>query len=200
MDAVLTGDIVNSKRVPPKEWLEDLKQLLSQYGSNPAQWEVYRGDSFQLLLPHAEALLAAYRIKAAIKRYEQLDVRLAIGLGHLSFEADKVMESNGDAFVRSGESFELLKKRNLIVRSPKPDFDQALNLMLQLFSTTADGWTPATAEVLYQALQNPNASQKTLAATLGRKSQSTISEALKRGGYEALKQLLQWYAAQIQSL
>ena len=49
MIAILTGDIVNSREnINQASWLAPLKKLLNSFGKGPEQWEIYRGDSFQL--------------------------------------------------------------------------------------------------------------------------------------------------------
>ena len=110
MIAVITGDIINSSDKEPKVWLKVLKQVLGKYGETPKDWVIYRGDSFQLSINPEDALVVAIQIKSGIKQIEDLDVRLGIGLGEIDFESSKITESNGSAFVRSGESFEDLKK------------------------------------------------------------------------------------------
>ena len=52
------------------------------------------------------ALHYAIRIKASLKSNENIDVRMAIGIGDITYNAHKVTESNGSAFVFSGEKFE----------------------------------------------------------------------------------------------
>ena len=108
MTSIITGDIINSKGSSPKAWLPELKTILSHYGSNPVQWEIYRGDSFQLEVTPDKALEACILIKATIKQFKNLDVRLAIGIGNKTFDSEKITESNGTAFVNSGECFEAL--------------------------------------------------------------------------------------------
>ena len=48
MKAVLTGDIVNSRAF--MGWQDDLTEVLNRYGSSPKNWEIFRGDSFQLIV------------------------------------------------------------------------------------------------------------------------------------------------------
>ena len=69
MIAVLTGDIVNSKSENAEVWLEALKSTLELYGKTPKDWEVFRGDSFQLVVSNEKAILASIHIKCAIKQF-----------------------------------------------------------------------------------------------------------------------------------
>src|SRR6185312_4513291 len=111
MIAVITGDIINSKKLNPKKWLKPLKAELEAIGPGPKLWEIYRGDSFQLMITNpAEALITSIKIKASLKSVSGMDVRMAVGIGTKIHSAQKVTESNGTAFVHSGEKFEMLKK------------------------------------------------------------------------------------------
>ncbi len=198
MKAVITGDIINSRKVASGLWLEDLKQVLNAYGSEPKDWEIYRGDSFQLVLAAEKALEAALIIKATIKQYKELDVRMAIGLGEMEYIAEKITESNGTAFINSGECFEELKKQTLGIKTPWKDFNSSFNLLFSFVLMVADNWTSTSAEILKKALENPEFNQSQLAQALNRKSQSSISASLKRAGYEEIKNMIAFYKQQIQ--
>ena len=68
MTSVITGDIIGSRQQKTKDWVEDLKRILSPFGENPSQWEIYRGDEFQIEIKNPEeALLSAILIKARLK-------------------------------------------------------------------------------------------------------------------------------------
>ena len=99
MTSIITGDIVNSKMNEPNVWIPLLKQALNLYGSEPKEWEIYRGDSFQLEIKPEKALEASILMKATIKTIKGLDVRLAIGIGDKTYNSEKITISNGTAFV-----------------------------------------------------------------------------------------------------
>ncbi len=71
------------------------------------------------------------------KKISTIDVRMAIGIGEKTYSGKRVSESNGPAFIYSGEKFETLKKQNinLAIQSPWKDFDKEINLYLKLAST-----------------------------------------------------------------
>lgn len=200
MQAILTGDLVNSRKADPNLWLTDLKSVLNRYGKELTDWEIYRGDSFQIATTPDFALELALMIKAACKQHKSLDARIAIGIGQISYRSGKITESNGTAFVYSGECFETLKKQTLGIRTPWENFNAAFQIILQLVSQFSDNWTAATSEVIAKALENPDINQKQLAALLNRKSQSSISEALKRGGYEEISNVIGFYKTEIAKL
>lgn len=199
MIAIITGDIVNSRKEKASLWLPQLKKVLQQYGKSPSQWEIFRGDSFQLSTAPEEALKAAIHIKAAIKEIKDLDVRIGLGIGEQDHRAEKISESNGTAFVRSGESFESLKKQNLGIITGDSELDEVFNLLLSLSLINMNTWSPTVAEAVKVSLENPEKSQTEIAGML-EKSQSSLSEALKRGGYDEMLRLLAFYHKQIQKL
>jgi hypothetical protein len=199
MISILTGDIINSRERAPQQWIPILKKVFKKYGSEPNQWEIFRGDSFQIEIPVEQALEAVFLIKATIKQCKPLDVRIAIGIGKKTYTSKKITESNGNAFERSGECFENLKKQNIAIKSPWKKFDITINLMLRLALLTLNDWKPAYSSIVKTALENPKKTQEQLAQLLG-KTQSTVSEGLKRSGYEEMSQLISYYINYIKTI
>ncbi len=197
MVAVITGDIINSKAVKPEEWMVKLKEILNSMGKEPADWEIYRGDSFQIKVKAEDGLFASLLIKATIKHWKQLDVRMAIGIGTEDYTSDRVSSCNGTAYVYSGESFDELKKETWVIKTPNEELNENLNLMLTLISPTINAWKPKTAELILNKALKPNITQADLAELMDKKAQATISEGLKRGGYEELERLMNYYIAKI---
>lgn len=199
MVAILTGDIKNSTEHKTAKWLPILKQALERYGKEPSGWEIYRGDSFQLQTTTEKALEASLYLKACLKQIRQMDVRIAIGLGKKTYDAKKITESNGEAFVNSGKCFETLKKQNLAIKTPNKNFDEHINLLLELALLTMDNWTPAISKTVKSAIENPEMNQRELAALLG-KSQGNISEELKKAGFDEVQKMIHFYKTQLVQL
>jgi hypothetical protein len=199
MIAVITGDIINSRQGNIESWINPLKHTLNQYGSEPNSWEVYRGDSFQLSLAPEKALLAALHIKSTIKIAKTQDVRMAIGIGEENYNSSKITESNGSAYVNSGECFEELKKQTLAIKSTNKELDQIFNIMFSLSLLTINNWSSIVSEVIKTVIENPEKNQSDLAKILN-KSQSSISEALKRGGFEEVMKMNEFYKNNISQL
>ncbi len=199
MVAIITGDIINSRQIGAKQWLPELKKVLNIYGEEPKTWEIYRGDSFQIETNPQDALRLAILIKSAIKQFKTLDVRLAIGIGEKTYQSNKITESNGSAFIYSGNSFEKLKKQTLVIQTAWNDFDNTINVMCDLASLTMDAWSPTSALIVKTALESdPNTNQEALAALLNKK-QSNISTGLKRGGFYEIQKLLNYYQNEIKN-
>lgn len=199
MTAVITGDIVNSRTETAAKWQPLLKAVLNQYGKEPKNWEIYRGDSFQLRLLPDNALLAAIHIKSTIRQLANLDVRMAIGIGTVDTEAKKVTEVTGDAFIRSGSRFDEIGKQMLVIDTGQPDLNETLNLMISLAILTMNSWSETVATAIKTSIENPHKNQSELAELL-QKTQSSISEALKRGGYDEVKKLNKYYQSKIGQL
>ena len=76
MIVILTADIINSRKLSSKKWIDDLKALLLTFGKFPNDWEIYRGDEFQMEIKNPEdALFIAFQIKAFFKSIN-LDVSI----------------------------------------------------------------------------------------------------------------------------
>ncbi|HVZ96254.1 MAG TPA: SatD family protein [Chitinophagaceae bacterium] len=202
MISVITGDVIGSQKTNPKLWLKPLKKELDAIGESPKFWEIYRGDSFQAVIAKPEeALRVAIKIKASLKSIPDVDVRMAIGIGTRTHNAQKVTESNGTAFVHSGEKFEMLKRerQNLAVKSDWPGFDKEMNLLLKLSLIVMDNWTVNAAEVVKTTMENPGKVQEELGQIVGIR-QNAISNRLKRAYYDEMMEVNEMYAYKLKSL
>lgn len=198
MEAIITGDIVNSEDYEASQWLGILKNYFSELGESPSDWEIYRGDEFQLRVPLENALEVAIRIKALIKSVKGLDVRMGVGIGDVTFVGVGVSESNGPAYQLSGRTFEALKenKISLTLATGKKQYDRALNLMIKLALDFADDWSSVSAEIVAIALEDPNASQREIAERLNIQ-QSAVSQRQKRARLDLVQELLSYYTETI---
>ncbi|MBU2904789.1 SatD family protein [Arenibacter algicola] len=194
MVAIITGDIINSDRYAASEWMDILKPYLGRQGKTPNDWEIYRGDEFQIRTTPERALTMAIQIKALIKSIKDLDVRMGIGLGSETFVGSSVSQSNGKAYQRSGRIFETLKeqKLNLAIVTGHDDKDKTLNLMLKLALNFMDDWSTVSAQMVSLALAKPNVSQQEVADQL-KIRQSAVSQRLKRARMDLVLDLLAYY-------
>ncbi len=197
MIAVVTGDIANSRRIKNTDWVEQLKTILKKYAPRN-RWEIFRGDSFQFEANGDTVLLICFQLKLELTLLK-MDARMAIGIGEQNYKAKKVTESNGTAYIRSGEEFENLQKRKLGIQTGNDDTDKYWNMTLDLAMLSADRWTVNTAELILLALSNPMLNQKDIAAMTHRKSQSNISASLKRSGYHEIANMIQLFSQKIYS-
>lgn len=202
MIGVITGDIISSKQVSPNVWLRKLKKELDKIGKSPKYWEIFRGDSFQVIIKKpTEALLAAIKLKASIKRIKDLDVRMAIGIGEMTYSAKFITESNGSAFIYSGEKFDKIikEKQNILIQSNWSEFDRDINLYLKLGLIIMDKWSVSVAEVVTLLLANNELSQSDIGKILKIK-QNTVSESLKRAHINEIKEINEIYQQKLKLL
>ena len=203
MTSVITGDIIKSRvQANPKVWISALKNALSTLESDTTYWEIYRGDSFQIEIRDVRSSFeAAVYLKACIKMIKALDVRLAIGIGNKTYQGKDVTESNGEAFVFSGETLETLKKekQNLRIKTKDDIINEELNLYFKLALVSMDNWTVNSAEVVKLSIENPNALQSELGKLIGI-NQNAVSSRQKRAGLENIIELDKMYRQKISSL
>jgi hypothetical protein len=121
--AVLTGDLVGSKQLSSDQ-LETLFKALNDHWKQFSEAhrnavvgrvEIFRGDGWQAALKQASlAGKAALFLRAAIKAHplsQHLDTRMGLGIGPVeNLTPDRLGESNGLAFQRSGEALDDLAK------------------------------------------------------------------------------------------
>lgn len=190
IDAVLTGDLVASRRIKDadienvinslKDTFDEInRQLLNGNGT----FEIFRGDSFQGLIPQPElALLVAMIIRARLRSYTPSfaissplktdkpilyaysDARIAIGVGTIRYHAVRITESQGEAFQKSGHSFDALLKENerLAIETPWEHVNNEFAVGCKLADALISKWTASTAEAMYHHLLY-GTSQKELA-------------------------------------
>ncbi len=192
MTSVITGDIVKSRDVKNQSvWLKSLKSALGKLSKDASNYEVYRGDSFQIECEDIPSSFEyAVYIKACIKTIKGLDVRLAIGIGDKSYQGKTVSESNGEAFVFSGETIETLKKEkiNLKLETRDKNLNKELNLYFKLALIAMDNWTVNSAEIVKLSLEHPDMIQTELAKLIGI-SQDAVSKRQKRAYLDEILEL-----------
>lgn len=201
MIAIITGDIVNSQKTDSELWLPKLKNLLGLWSATPENWEVYRGDEFQLKCSVDEVFRKALLLKSLIKTFENLDVRLAIGIGNEVFRSEKITESNGSAYVNSGRLLSDIKAngRTLAIQTENEKVNRDLNILFKWTSIDFDSWTAATAEIIHQLLRHSELTQEELAKELSI-TQSSVSQRLKRANFDLLQETDQFFRKKISEL
>ena len=200
--SVITGDIIKSRDAENSEWIDVLKSALKTLSEDESQWEIYRGDSFQIEIKDInKSFEAATYIKACIKTIKGLDIRMAIGIGSKTFKGKKVTESNGDAFRFSGETLESLKKEklNLKIKTKKENINEEINLYFKLALLSMDNWTTNSAEIVKLSLEHPDMLQKDLAKLIGT-NQDAISKRIKRASLDEILELDKMYRQKISQL
>ncbi len=196
--AVLTADIVNSSLLSPKD-LDSLKADIEQefVFSQPAV-QFYRGDSFNVLVSTEKAMFevaklrAFARLKQPHKTKENVDIRIAIGIGQIDEPVLTMANGQGEAFTLSGRELDILSKSNkrLIIRC----YDQKAESGLKAIAIYADyilsRLSVQQAQVFLEMLQG--VSEKEAAWSL-KKSQPTIHKLKKAALWDDFEQILNLY-------
>jgi len=182
--AILTGDLVGSRKADIQKWLPILEENLRYYSNN---FDIFRGDSFQVAVSIEQCIEAIFLIKATIRAIEPLDVRIGLGLGEVSYWDEHIKNSAGEALVRSGEAFDALDKNLVNVKSPWLEWDEPTNIMLNLATELANRWTLNMAQTVATQIKNPKANQSELAKLLKKKYQSQISTELGNASWQKIK-------------
>lgn len=200
MIALLTGDIAGSATVDTTVWQPALRRFLNKQGKTPATWEIYRGDSFQFKCSPESAFERFLLLKSIIRQIPGLDVKVSIGIGNMDYKSDKITESNGTAFVRSGRTFDSMgDKRYLAITTGDEKTDKTLDLLIRFASLVMDNWSSATAETVEVILDNPKWNQQQVAEKL-KVNQSAISQHRKRAQLDLLFDLNEYYKTCIKAL
>ena len=201
MIAIITGDIINSQKSDSELWLPKLKGLLQSWSTTPENWEIYRGDEFQLKCSVDEVFHKALLIKSLLRSFENLDVRVAISIGNEVFLSEKITESNGSAYLNSGRLLTDIKSqgKTVAIQSENEKVNQDLNILFKWAAIDFDNWTVATAEIIHQLLRNSELTQDELAKELNI-TQSSVSQRLKRANFELLQETDLYFRKKITEL
>lgn len=201
MISILTGDITGSRKLVQQDrWMEALKGLFNRTGPRPMAWDIYRGDTFQIEVNNPEeALQMALHIKAIVRKSANTGARIAIGIGTKDHFSPRILESNGQAYVFSGDRFENLKKDklSLAIQTPWQDINKQLNVCFRLAMIAIDSWSPVSAEYVALRLASPKKTQTDIAEMLGIK-QSSVSARHTRAHFDELMTLESYYRELIQ--
>lgn len=173
---VITGDLVNSTSIP-LEWRQAVVDVLNTciadfMSQTPIKIEMYRGDSFQVVVDNADLTLSvAIALRAKLREstpdgQEEWDARVSVGVGDVSFESDRVVTSDGEAFQLSGHAFDSIAKKKLVVLTPWPELNNTLDLNTRFADEIISSWTMRQARVVYHSILFLK-TQKEMAEELG---------------------------------
>jgi len=202
--AVLTGDIVSSRKLDPKQFnalQKRLKLIAEQFesrfpGSLIGTLCITQGDAWQVALRNPErALHFALFLRAIVKAEFGADSRVAIGVGFVErLDLAFITESTGAVFEYSGIGLETLKTKKdrmwyqSLNRSARLEVaEQLLVLMLdKRMSSATKKQSILLQDVLLIKKQEEIAKEKGL-------SQSTVSETLAAVKWGEMKEILDYF-------
>ena len=194
MQAVLTGDIVNSTKLPPakeKALVKLLEQVLKSY-----KYEFYRGDSFQVLVREAgDSLRIALLCRTAaigITENNEADIKVSIGLGEVDDRIKTLGSAKGEAFIISGRAFDELEKTGsrLVISTANTMANLSLQVVADYVNSIYSRMTSKQAKVIFELLQG--GLQQNVVKKL-KKSKSTISQHANSGRWAEIEKILNQY-------
>lgn len=159
---VITGDLVNSTNIAPERRqsvVDALNTCVSDFTpQTPIKIEMYRGDSFQVVIDKAElALSVAIAIRSKLRAStpdgnDVWDARVSVGIGGISFESDNIVTSDGEAFRLSGHAFDDIGKKRLNLSTPWTELNNAMELNTRFADELVSSWTARQARVAYHSI------------------------------------------------
>jgi hypothetical protein len=165
--AVITGDIVDSSRVSGSAKaklagaLEDISKELDSVGCGVASLDIFRGDSFQIILEEAGQIIDAalfIRVwfhRVSISGTDVLDARLGLGLGPVEYHSKNESLSDGTAFRLAAQSLEMAyqdKLGNIRFASEFKEPDPEVNAILIAMEPYLSTLTRPQAEALWWSM------------------------------------------------
>ncbi len=166
--AVMTGDLVDSTDIREnyREVLEGIANDIRMFVDPGLLFDIFRGDSFQVLTTEAgDALRVAILFRAGLRRRSRgkrledaWDARIAIGTGEIddppSGSLTDLGAAGGEAFVRSGKALDTMKEEGVLLKisTGDPQKDNEFAAACPLVDTVIANWTTAQAEAVYLSL------------------------------------------------
>lgn len=199
--AVITGDIVGSRKLSGaqfKQVMQRLEQLLGSFSARfQTAFDIFRGDSFQLVTPPADAARLATIIDLTLRcNVHAVAVRQCIGIGQGATNNDNVKTATGEAYLLSGHGLDEIKGRGLRIMSANAEFQTHSELLTRFFDSHLDRLTSTQAQVVLAYLLADNKSHEQLATRLDKK-RSNVTRILNTSQYHLITDYLNYFALQV---
>ena len=154
--------------------------------------EVFRGDSFQLEVNNVrDSLRVAVIIRALLrgitinKSRRQLDCRVALGIGDVTYDSNSVSTSDGEAYRLSGRTLDEMESSRLMVATCWDDINAELDVETALADGYITKWKSAQSRIMATYLLK-DVRQEDLATELGL-SRQMINKTLKSASAPLIK-------------
>ncbi len=198
--SVITGDIVKSSKLSLEHHkllvkvMKNSSKDLSKIFPNTLKYqpELFRGDSWQLLIKQPElALSIAMFYRAYLKSKMQLssiDARMAISIGTVDF-----IESSfgvGNAYKISGKALDKKGKRKIRFVSDVIPNSDVIDLLIQNTDYISSKWTSRQSNIVLLALQNMD--QNAISSKL-RISQQAVSKQIDSSGWMIVAENIDYF-------
>lgn len=195
-NAVLTGDLVASGQVPSDQYdtlLYHLDQTLRYLNEVYAgQYNIYRGDAFQLQLHTPRDWANAMLLLRLAMKSRQQDCRLGIGIGSVSNPRPDIKSATGEAFTLSGTKLDSLPQGQLLgIGSTNERFNWHAGIHLRLTDALLQQMTARQAQALFEYLTLEDKSHLAVAKRL-HTSRVNATKLLNQAHYDLLTDAIRY--------
>lgn len=199
LQAVLTGDIVNSTKLNAAKEKKLTNTLIDLFIDRDCKIDFYRGDSFQAYTkePKEALRLALISRASAISLFKDekivlSDIRISIGIGSVKTPVRALKNAKGEAFLLSGRKFDEMVKSNqrLAITTTNPLANEGLQIIADYLNAIFDAMTGKQAEVIFELLKGE---MQKMVAKKFKKTKSTIHQRITAGRWPEIEKLLQQY-------
>lgn len=184
MYLALIGDIVNSKKIPDRNSVQEtLRQLLQiineQYEEDiAADFTITLGDEFQGLLKNGRYSLEILQKIEGGMLAKDVQLRFGIGIGAINTEINRELAigADGPAYYCARQGIDFLRAQerrktkiitNICLFAEEPlGNEELINAQFSLLTIIKRKWTKRQRETVYYALEE-NKSQKDIAQRFG---------------------------------
>jgi hypothetical protein len=177
-------------------------------------FEIYRGDSFQMLVEIPELVAEiAVLIRSGLRNSTPMsitdnntmsienlwDTRVSIGIGRVEFPAPKIVESSGEAFKLSGLQLDDMKNSADRIRmiSTWDDLNEQFAVITALGDSIIRRWTYHSSQAAYRYLLYKE-TQKEISEKLGI-SQPAVHNRLNIGNIDVIEKMFAYLKKTIKS-
>jgi hypothetical protein len=207
---VITGDIIESTKLSDEEnntLIQGLKYIIDELEQNKTiRGEIFRGDSLQCLVHKpSQTLKIALLIKTYVKGIDSInkkqkneldklinkpifDIRLAIGIGEINSEKEKLSISQGEAFNLSGRLLDDMKNKQTIAIKTNDKYKEELDTSFKLLDFIVSNATQNQCEVIYYKLKG--LTEVEISEKIGI-NQSAINQRSNSSGWSSINSLIQ---------
>lgn len=200
MVAVLTTDIVHSTKLSANEYakvMTALQQLLELQAERfGCTFEIFRGDSFQVLYPdYAVAMQSALVIRLNLQagiNCSAVKLTQSLAVDKVEKQSDRLGSSLGEAFIVSGRALDKATSGDLLLNFPRSLSAADLTISTLFLRSLLDGLTIKQAEVLFYYIDLDCPEQQSIADIM-KMTRQNVATHLKRSGAELVKAYLNAY-------
>lgn len=198
--AVLTTDIVHSTKLSAADYaavMTTLEKILKSHQSKyQCKFEIFRGDSFQVLYPNInDAMKSVLSIRLFLQSSidcPAVKLTQSLATGTVDKASQKLSSSLGEAFILSGRALDKASRGDLVVNLASTANSNDLKISTLFLHHLLDGLTEKQAEVLYYYIDFDFPEHQSIADHM-KMTRQNVTAHLKRSGADLVKAYLLGY-------